>query len=191
MPDDELFKISLDGKLRTSDTLRKNVRRMLKDNRASELVTNFVGQWLQLRNLQDVSIDEKKFWRFKPELLSAMKKETELFTWDIVQRDASILEFLNADFTFVNKSLSRHYGLSRDERPETDDEFKRVSLTGTKRGGLLTQGSILVITSNPTQDIAGKTRALGAGELIEHATTTAGTECHGAGRPIGANWNAT
>ena len=151
MPDDELFKISLDGKLRTSDTLRKNVRRMLKDNRASELVTNFVGQWLQLRNLQDVSIDEKKFWRFKPELLSAMKKETELFTWDIVQRDASILEFLNADFTFVNKSLSRHYGLSRDERPETDDEFKRVSLTGTKRGGLLTQGSILVITSNPTR----------------------------------------
>lgn len=151
MPDDQLFKISLDGKLKTGDSLRENVRRMLKDNRASELVTNFVGQWLQLRNLKDVSIDEKKFWRFKPELLSAMKKETELFTWDIVQRDASILEFLNADFTFVNKSLSRHYGLSRDERPETDDEFKRVSLTGTKRGGLLTHGSILVITSNPTR----------------------------------------
>lgn len=151
MPDDELFKTALDGKLKTGDSLRQNVTRMLKDKRASELVTNFVGQWLQLRNLKDVSIDEKKFWRFKPELLAAMKKETELFAWDIVQRDGSILEFLNADFTFVNRSLSRHYGLNRDERPKTDEEFKRVSLKGTKRGGLLTHGSILVITSNPTR----------------------------------------
>ena len=152
MPDDELFKAAHQNKLSGGKEISEQAKRLLKDVRAAELVRNFVGQWLQLRNLKDTSIDESKFPAFNKALAAAMKKETELFAWDIVKRDGSILEFLNADFTYVNRRLAYHYGLKDiDFRNKLKDEFVRVSLKGTNRGGLLTQGSILTITSNPTR----------------------------------------
>lgn len=152
MPDDELFRIAHQQKLKSPEQIRGQVRRMLNDVQSAELVKNFVGQWLQLRNLKDVSIDESKYPAFNEAMAAAMKKETELFAWDILKRDGSILEFLEADFTYVNRRLAYHYELEGiDFRDKLRDEFVRVSLNGTKRGGLLTQGSILTITSNPTR----------------------------------------
>ncbi|MEC9094742.1 MAG: DUF1592 domain-containing protein [Planctomycetota bacterium] len=152
MPDDTLFKLSHGKKLKDKTQLRIQVKRMLDDARSSELVKNFVGQWLQLRNLKDSSFDDAKFPEFNTRLAASMKKETELFAWDLVQRDASILEFLNADFTFVDRKLAAHYQIDQVNFSETpDDEFVRVSLKGTQRGGLLTHASVLTLTSNPTR----------------------------------------
>lgn len=152
MPDDQLFRVAHAGQLQRSGQLRDEVRRMLQDPRAAELVKNFVGQWLQLRNLETISIDEKRFPEFSRDLAAAMKKETELFAWEILRRDGSILEFLDADFTFVNRELAQHYGLQGIDFPgDQQDAFVRVSTAGSNRGGLLTHGSILTITSNPTR----------------------------------------
>lgn len=152
MPDDQLFKLAHQKKLRSGSNLRTEVKRMLADVRSAELVKNFMGQWLQLRNLQDASIDDKKFPAFNDALSASMKKETELFAWDIVKRDGSILEFLSADFTYVNKRLVLHYDLDQiDLGNRRPDEFVRVSLKGSRRGGILTHGSILTLTSNPTR----------------------------------------
>lgn len=152
MPDDQLFRLAYEGKLKQDDNLENEVRRMLKDVRSAELVKNFVGQWLQLRNLPQTSIDEKSFPEFNEQLAASMRRETELFAWDLMRRDASILEFLDADYTYVDYRLALHYGLENvdfNNRPRTD--FVRASLQGTRRGGLLTQASILTLTSNPTR----------------------------------------
>jgi mono/diheme cytochrome c family protein len=145
MPDDELFGLA------QRQTLRKNldpqVRRMLKDPKAKALVDSFAGQWLQIRNLKLVAPDKKVFPDFDDTLRSAMARETELFFTDIMHQDRSILEFLDADYTFVNGRLAKIYGIQGVE----GDDFQRVSLKGTHRGGLLTQASILTVTSTPTR----------------------------------------
>lgn len=152
MPDDALFKNAHQKKLKSTTVLRSEVKRMLGDVRSAELVKNFIGQWLQLRNLMDSSIDDSKYPAFNDSLAAAMKKETELFAWDLLRRDASILEFLNADFTYVNRSLAKHYGIKNaDFTGKGPNDFVRVSLKGTRRGGILTQASILTLTSNPTR----------------------------------------
>ena len=145
MPDDPLFAEARRG------TLRKNVeaqvKRMLKDAKSKALVDNFAGQWLQIRNLSQVTPAKEKYPKFDESLREAMEKETELFFDYIMREDRSVLEFINADYTFVNERLARHYGIAGVK----GDKFQRVSLKGTARGGLLTQGSILTITSNPTR----------------------------------------
>ncbi len=133
------------GKLRRN--LDAQVKRMLKHQRSRALVDNFGGQWLFLRNLAQFAPDEEVFPEFDESLRAAMQNETELFIQHIVQEDRSILEFINADYTFVNKRLAQHYGIAGI----SGEEFQRVSLKGTQRGGLLTQASILTITSNPTR----------------------------------------
>jgi hypothetical protein len=145
MPDDELFALAGDGKLRAN--LDAQVRRMLKDPKSSALVENFAGQWLQLRSMQNVTPDTKRFPDFDEPLRDAMTKETELFFNAIVQEDRSVLDFIDADFTYVNERLAKHYGMTG----VTGDEFRRVSLTGAQRGGILTQASILTITSYPNR----------------------------------------
>jgi len=120
---------------------------MLKDPKSSALVDNFAGQWLQIRNLSTVTPAKEKYPKFDEPLRAAMEKETELFFDNIIREDRSVLEFISADYTFVNERLARHYGISGVK----GDKFQRVSLKGTPRGGLLTQGSILTITSNPTR----------------------------------------
>ena len=152
MPDDRLFRLAHQQQLQNPSVLRAEVERMLGDVRSAELVRNFVGQWLQLRNLKELSIDETLFPQFNDKLLESMKKETELFAWDLLRRDASILEFLNADFSYVDRRLATHYQLDQvsfeGKKPE---EFVRVSLAGSRRGGILTQASVLTLTSNPTR----------------------------------------
>jgi hypothetical protein len=146
MPDGELFALAGKGKLRRE--LPKQVRRMLKDAKSDALVHNFAGQWLQLRNLKTMAPDRQVFPTFDDELRAAMAMETELFFKNIVREDRSLMEFLTADYTFVNEPLARHYGL---KQRVTGQEFQRVLLKGSGRAGVLTHASVLTVTSNPTR----------------------------------------
>ena len=145
MPDEELFAQARAG------TLRKNtdrqVLRLLKDPKSRALVDNFAGQWLQIRNLRIATPDAKEFPAFDDELRADMEQETERFFENIIRADRSVLEVLNADYSFVNERLARHYGLSGVK----GGTFQRVSLKGTGRAGVLTHGSVLTLSSNPTR----------------------------------------
>jgi len=145
MPDEELFAEAQRGTLRKN--LETQVRRMLRDPKCSALSENFAGQWLQLRNLQLMTPDKATFPEWDDALRAAMQRETSLFFENIVREDRSVLDFLTADYTFVNERLARHYGLA----DVTGDSFRRVSLKGSPRVGVLTHGSILTLTSNPTR----------------------------------------
>jgi len=145
MPDEELFGLASKNQLRRH--LDEQVRRMLRDPKSKALVENFSGQWLQTRNLKQVTPDAKLFPAFDDELRDDMARETELFFENVAREDRSILDFLDGDYTFVNERLARLYGLKGVSGPE----FRRVSLKGTARGGVLTQGSVLTVTSNPTR----------------------------------------
>jgi mono/diheme cytochrome c family protein len=162
MPDDEL--VDLAGKMQLTANLDGQVRRMLKDPKAHALVDNFFMQWLQLRRLNTFAPDPKLFPSFNEELRASMLKETDLFVSEVVREDRSILDLIDADFTYLNRTLARHYGISdtngnrRGEKPVRPDgrpifgrEFFRVSLPDRERGGLLTQASVLTVTSNPTR----------------------------------------
>jgi hypothetical protein len=127
--------------------LEQQAMRMLKDPRSQALVENFGFQWLTLRNLQNFKPDPKLFPTFNDELRAAMLKETELFMAAVIQEDRSAMDLLDGKFTFLNERLAKHYGISG----VTGNEFRKVALTGDQRGGVLTHGSILAITSNPTR----------------------------------------
>jgi mono/diheme cytochrome c family protein len=147
MPDEALFTVARQGKLKDPEVLAIQAKRMLLDPKATALTENFAGQWLQLRNLNNSTPDPKRFPTFDEPLRQAMKKETELFFQEMLQKDHKISEFLDADFTFVNDRLAKHYGIKDVKGPE----FRRVSLKETPRRGILTQASILTLTSNPTR----------------------------------------
>lgn len=146
-PDDELFAAARAGKLRDTQELERQIRRMLRDPRASALVENFAGQWLQLRNLDTLSIDSKRFADFTPELRRAMRQETELLFSAVIREDRSVLELLTAEYSFINEPLAKLYGIEG----VSGNEFRQVSLAGTPRAGLLGHASILTVTSNPTR----------------------------------------
>ena len=145
MPDEVLFDLAARGRLRRN--LPAQISRMLKDPKSRALVDNFAGQWLQLRNVRIVTPDAVTYPKFDEDLREAMVKETETFFARIVQDDRSVLEFLDADYTYINERLARHYGIEGVR----GESFQRVSLRGTGRSGLLTQGSLLTLTSNPTR----------------------------------------
>jgi Protein of unknown function (DUF1592)/Protein of unknown function (DUF1588)/Protein of unknown function (DUF1587)/Protein of unknown function (DUF1585)/Protein of unknown function (DUF1595)/Planctomycete cytochrome C len=144
MPDAELFDLAKQGKLR--ENLEPQVRRMLADPKSIAFVQNFSGQWLTTRKLAYVAPDPKEFPGFDDDLRSAMNRETELFFEAILRENRSILDLLDADFSFVNERLARHYGIEGVAGPE----FRRVKLP-PNRGGVLTQASVLTLTSNPTR----------------------------------------
>ena len=146
MPDSQLFQLARDGKLSQPTILKKQVTRMLADQKSAALVENFAGQWLQLRDVEVLQPDPKLFPNFDPPLRTAMKQETEEFFLHIMRENRSVLEFLTADYTFANARLARHYGMEGVE----GDQFQRVAL-GPRRRGVLTQASILLLTSNPTR----------------------------------------
>jgi len=152
MPDAELFALAEKGKLRRN--LDAQVKRMLKDPKSRALVENFGGQWLQLRNLRIASPDAKTFPGYDDALRLAMQHETEAFFEHIVREDRPVLDFLNANYTFVNGRLAKHYGIDGVD----GEKFQRVSLKGTGRAGVLTQGAILTLTSNPTRTSPVKRR---------------------------------
>ena len=120
---------------------------MLRDPKARALAENFGGQWLQFRALESLTRDRDKFPEFEDYLRLSMRRETELFIETIVRDDRSVLDFINGRYSFLNERLARHYGIPNVSGPQ----FRQVDLTGTPRGGVLTQGSILAVSSYATR----------------------------------------
>ena len=144
MPDEELITLAAAGQLRSN--LDDQVQRMLNDPKSNAFIENFAEQWLALRKLDIASPDPTLFPQFDAELRKAMVQESLLFFREIVQSDRSILDLLSADFTFVNEPLAKLYGIADIE----GDEFVRIAAPA-HRGGVLTQASILTLTSNATR----------------------------------------
>ncbi len=147
MPDEELFRLASEGALRDPKVLSAQVTRMIGDEKAWRFVENFAGQWLQLRNLDLVKPDRDLFPKFSRDLRNAMRKESEMFFDAMLREDRNLLEFLSADFTFVNEPLATHYGIEGIE----GKDHKRIAVDGVQRGGVLTQASVLTLTSYPTR----------------------------------------
>jgi hypothetical protein len=147
MPDEELMRVAAQGGLHRPRNFRAQVKRMLRAPRARALAENFAGQWLQTRRIKDFTPDPVLFPEFDEPLRAAMTEETVLVFDSIRDKDRSVLDLLDADYTFLNDRLARHYGIPGVK----GDWFRRVSLTGTPRGGVLTQASVLAATSNPTR----------------------------------------
>ncbi|MDE0101234.1 MAG: DUF1592 domain-containing protein [Bryobacterales bacterium] len=144
IPDDELLEVAGNGRLRDDAVLESQVRRMLADHRSRALVENFAGMWLYLRNLDSWTPDRRLFADFDDNLRQSFRLETELLIEAIVHEDRSLVELLSADFTFLNERLAKHYGIPHIY----GDHFRRVNLPADGiRGGLLTHGSILAVTS--------------------------------------------
>jgi hypothetical protein len=133
--------------LANSATLEKEVRRMLADSRATDaLVNDFAAQWLNLRRVEEVVVDPDRYPNYDESLLQAFKQETELFIASTLREDHSIVDLLNADYTFVNERLARHYGIPGIY----GSRFRRVTLPNhDQRGGLLAEGALLATTSYP------------------------------------------
>jgi hypothetical protein len=148
LPDDELFVLANQGKLHQEAVLQQQVKRMLQDPRAEALTQNFALQWLNLRMLDTTSPDPKVFQGFDERLKADMRRETEMFFQTIVKEDRSIVDFLKGDFTFLNERLAKHYGMEAKAKLN-GEEFVRVSLSGSPRRGVLSQASVLTLTSNP------------------------------------------
>ena len=147
MPDDELLALAEAGKLHAADTLDAEVKRMLADPRSSALADNFAGQWLELRNLDVVKPDPQKFPDWSPELRDAMKEETRLFFDSILRENRPLSDFLDARYTFLNERLAKYYGIDGVKGPE----FRKVELANPQRGGILSQASVLTVSSYPTR----------------------------------------
>ena len=147
MPDEELLRSADSGTLRKPGILAAQVTRMLADAKSDALVENFAGQWLGLRLMERRKPDPGKFPRLDDEMLEAMRQETTLFTRAILREDRSVLDFLDGRFSFMNGPLARHYGVAG----VTGEAFARVDLKGGQRGGVVTQGSVLTLSSYATR----------------------------------------
>ena len=144
IPDDKLLGPAREGKLSDSAELDHQVRRMLADPKAHALVSNFAGQWLQVRNLRNIVPNSAEFPDFDDNLRQAFEQEIELFFGSIIREDRSALDLLTADYTFVNERLARHYRIPG----VYGSQFRRVTLTDDARKGLLGKGSVLMVTSH-------------------------------------------
>ena len=143
IPDDELIDLAAEGRLSAPDVLSAQVRRMLADERATRFMDDFVGQWLQVRNINEQAPDGALFAQFNDTLRRAMVEETQLFFESQVRGDRPVQELLTADYTYLNEQLARHYGV--------DDiygsRFRRVAWRDDRRHGLLGHASLLTVTS--------------------------------------------
>ena len=147
IPDDRLLTLAERGQLTSPSTFEKEVRRMLADPRASEsLVNDFAAQWLNLRRVDEVVVDPERYPNYDLSLLQGFQRETELFVGSTIREDRSVVALLNADYTFVNERLARHYGIPGIY----GSRFRRVTLPNPdQRGGLLAEGALLATTSYP------------------------------------------
>jgi cytochrome c5 len=147
MPDDDLLGLAEAGKLHEPAVLDAQVKRMLADRRSAALASNFAGQWLEIRNLDVVKPDPDKFPEWGPELREAMKTETRMFFEYVLRENRPLSDFIDAKYTFLNARLAKFYGI-----PDvTGPDFRRVELTTGQRGGLLSQASVLTVSSYPTR----------------------------------------
>jgi hypothetical protein len=151
-PDSELLTVAAQGRLRDPIVLQKEVKRMLADPRADALVTNFACQWLHLQNLNTVLPDVYLYTGYSRNLVQSMRRETELFFGTVMHEDRDVLTLLDADYTFVDELLAKHYGIPNI----LGSRFRRVPVTDPNRRGLLGQASLLTLTSvsNRTSPVA-------------------------------------
>ncbi len=143
-PDQELLSVAEKGKLQDDDVLREQTLRMLKDPRSEALATRFAAQWLRLSDLDKINPDALEHPEYDLQLATDMKKETELFFYDLVREDRSVLDLYNANYTFLNERLADHYGIEG----VVGEQFRKVTYPDDRRAGLLGQGSILTLTSH-------------------------------------------
>lgn len=149
MPDDELRKEADSGELLQPEALAGQVRRMLQDPRSDVFVASFLDSWLNLRTLGDMMPAKDAFQIVYTEnLLPAMKKETQLITRDLIDRNASVVNFIDSEYTFMNRPLAHLYGMAEEIEPENGHKFRRVALNTPRRGGLLGQASVLTVSAN-------------------------------------------
>jgi hypothetical protein len=162
MPDDLLLEAAEKGTL--EQELAPHIHRMLADERSSALIQSFSTQWLQIQRLESFAADTQSFPSFNAKLKSAMLRETELFFESVLRENRSVLELIDTNYTFLNETLAKHYGIADtvgnwmgqpaskpDGKLIQGDTFQRVSLQDRNRGGLITQASVLAVTSNPTR----------------------------------------
>src|SRR5579883_1434315 len=147
-PDAQLLQLAANKSLNKPEVLEQQVRRMLKDPKSFALVENFAGQWLQFRNIDIVKPDPGQFPLFDDGLRYSMRRETELFLDSVIREDRSLLDLLDANYTYLNERLARFYGVPGIQGPE----FRRVDMSKTERGGgILAQASLLTVTSYSTR----------------------------------------
>jgi hypothetical protein len=147
IPDERLLDLAERGQLTNPQTLEKEVRRMLAEPRALDsLVNDFTAQWLNLRRVGEVIVDPEKYPNYDESLLQGFQRETEMFVGSTIREDRSVADLLNANYTFLNERLARHYGIPGIY----GSRFRRVTLPNhDQRGGLLAQGALLAATSYP------------------------------------------
>ena len=146
-PDEELLSLAENGRLRESGILKSQVTRMMDDPKAEAFIKNFIGQWLYLRNLDNVYPLPSAFPEFDDNLRESFKQETELFFDEQIREDHSLLDLFTANYSFLNERLADHYGV----QGIYGNHFRKVSLDGHKRGGLLGHGSLMTVTSYPNR----------------------------------------
>ena len=146
LPDEALMRAARQRRLNNPDVLASQITRMLADGRSSALVSNFAGQWLHLRNLKGKVPNSELFPDFDDNLRQAFQREAELFFESVIREDRSVLDLMNADYTFVNERLARHYGIPN----VFGSDFRRVALADDSRRGILGKGAVLLVTSHPT-----------------------------------------
>ena len=156
-PDDHLRALALEGRLHNRDVLEEQVHRMLADRRSEALGSRFAAQWLRLSDLEEMNPDVREYPDFDESLKASMLLETELFFNSIVREDRSVLDLYNADYTYVNERLAKHYGMS----DVTGPNFRRTQYADERRRGLLGHGSILMLTSH-----AGRTSPVLRGKWV-------------------------
>jgi hypothetical protein len=145
MPDDELLSLAESGKLRGA--MDAQIKRMFADPKSAAFAANFAGQWLETRNLDSVKPDPVKFPEWGPELRDAMKMETNLFFEHLLRENRPLADFLDANYTFLNERLAKHYGIEGI----TGGDFRKVDLATNQRGGVLAHASVLTVSSYPTR----------------------------------------
>jgi len=148
MPDDALFELAASGKLHEPAVLEGQIKRMMGDAKSQAFVANFEGQWLELRLLDDYEADRGKFPAWNRDLRNDMKQEAELFFRQVVKDDASVLDLISANYTFLNERLAKFYGIPN----VTGENFRKVTLPGdAHRGGVLTMAGVLTVTAMPSR----------------------------------------
>ena len=147
MPDDQLMSLAESNKLHDPAVLDGQVKRMLGDKKAAAFADNFAGQWLEVRNLDSIMPDPDKFPEWTPGLKEDFRTETRLFFEYVLTENRPIAEMINARYTFLNESLAKFYGVEGVKGPD----FRKVDLTTDQRGGILTQGAVLAVSSYPNR----------------------------------------